>query len=85
MFSNKKSGELFLFGGHNGADLTDIYSFNRKALAWNRIIPKLNTQGEIKAPFQLYGYGCAFWNRVNKLLVFGGARDIENTGKRRNK
>jgi len=50
MFTRQKTGKIYLFGGHNGADLTDIYSFSLKTLAWNRIIPKINTQGEIKAP-----------------------------------
>ena len=39
-----------MFGGHNGADLTDIYSLSLKTLNWRRIIPKVDTNGEIKAP-----------------------------------
>eukprot|EP00347_Sterkiella_histriomuscorum_P023619 403333970 len=85
IFNMNKLDKIYLFGGHNGADLTDIYTFSLKSLSWKRIIPNLNSQGEIKAPYQLYGYGCAYWPRMKKLVVFGGARDIENTGKRRNK
>ena len=85
IFTKKSTGKIYLFGGHNGADLTDIYSFSLKTLTWNRILPKFNDKGEIKAPTKLYGYGCAYWPRKEKLVVFGGARDIENTGKRRSK
>ena len=80
-FQQANSNKAYLFGGHNGADLTDIYSFNLISHQWTRLIPNTDTRGEIKAPLSLYGYSCAYWSSKNKLLVFGGCTDIENIGK----
>lgn len=33
----------------------------------------------------MFGSGCAYWSTEHKLIVFGGAKDIENGGKKRTK
>jgi hypothetical protein len=56
-----------------------------KTKTWSRILPKLNSFNESNAPSKLFGGGCAYFQKSHSLLIFGGAKDIETSGKVRKK